>query len=52
MKNGQYETYTHREVLQSTTRRMEEGRVMKVHARHLDGSSSALTRNQELQRGQ
>ena len=36
------------EVLRSTTRRMQDGRAMKVVARHLDGSASALKRNQEL----
>ena len=36
------------EVLRSTTRRMQDGRAMKVVARHLDGSASALQRNQEL----
>ncbi len=38
-----------REVLRATTRRMAEGdRAMKVTARHLDASASALQRNQEL----
>ena len=36
------------EVLRATTRRMSDGRAMKVVARHLDASSSALQRNQEL----
>ena len=36
------------EVLRATTRRMEDGRAMKVVARHLDASSSALQRNHEL----
>ncbi len=36
------------EVLRATTRRMHTGRAMKVVARHLDASSSALQRNQEL----
>ncbi len=36
------------EVLRATTRRMRDGRAMKVVARHLDGSASALQRNQEL----
>ena len=36
------------EVLRATTRRMQSGRAMKVVARHLDASSSALQRNQEL----
>ena len=36
------------EVLRSTTRRMQAGRAMKVVARHLDASASALQRNQEL----
>ena len=36
------------EVLRATTRRMQAGRAMKVVARHLDGSASALQRNQEL----
>ena len=36
------------EVLRATTRRMRAGRAMKVVARHLDASASALQRNQEL----
>ena len=36
------------EVLRATTRRMQVGRAMKVVARHLDASASALQRNQEL----
>ncbi len=36
------------EVLRTTTRRMQTGRAMKVVARHLDASASALQRNQEL----
>ncbi len=36
------------EVLRATTRRMQAGRAMKVVARHLDASASALQRNQEL----
>ena len=36
------------EVLRSTTRRMNTGKAMKVVARHLDASASALMRNQEL----
>ena len=36
------------EVLRATTRRMQAGRAMKVIARHLDASASALQRNQEL----
>ena len=36
------------EVLRATTRRMTDGRAMKVVARHLDASASALERNQEL----
>ena len=36
------------EVLRTTTRRMQAGRAMKVVARHLDASASALQRNQEL----
>ncbi len=36
------------EVLRATTRRMQTGRAMKVVARHLDASASALQRNQEL----
>ena len=36
------------EVLRTTTRRMDAGRAMKVVARHLDASASALQRNQEL----
>ena len=36
------------EVLRATTRRMQVGRAMKVVARHLDASASALRRNQEL----
>ena len=36
------------EVLRATTRRMQAGRAMKVVARHLDASASALKRNQEL----
>ncbi len=39
---------TESEVLRATTRRMEDGRAMKVVARHLDASASALERNQEL----
>ncbi|MCY4420283.1 MAG: DEAD/DEAH box helicase family protein [Gammaproteobacteria bacterium] len=36
------------EVLRATTRRMQAGRAMKVIAKHLDASASALQRNQEL----
>ena len=36
------------EVLRVTTRRMLTGRAMKMVARHLDASASALRRNQEL----
>ena len=36
------------EVLRATTRRMTDGRAMKVAATHLDASASALQRNQEL----
>ena len=36
------------EVLRATTRRMRTGRAMKVTARHLDASASALQRNREL----
>ena len=36
------------EVLRATTRRMQVGRAMKVVARHLDASASALQRNVEL----
>ena len=36
------------QVLRATTKRMESGRAMKVTARHLDASASALKRNQEL----
>ena len=36
------------EVLRATTRRMPDGRAMKVVAQHLDASASALRRNQEL----
>ena len=36
------------EVLRATTRRMRDGRAMKVVARHLDASATALQRNQEL----
>ena len=36
------------EVLRSTTRRMHDGRAMKVVANHLDASASALQRNREL----
>ncbi|MCY4213015.1 MAG: DEAD/DEAH box helicase family protein [Gammaproteobacteria bacterium] len=36
------------EVLRATTRRLWAGRAMKVVANHLDASSSALQRNQEL----
>lgn len=36
------------EVLRATTRRMRTGRAMKVVARHLDASASALRRNREL----
>ena len=35
-------------VLRATTRRMQDGRAMKVVARHLDASASALRRNLEL----
>ncbi|MCY4527853.1 MAG: DEAD/DEAH box helicase family protein [Chloroflexi bacterium] len=36
------------QVLRATTKRMESGRAMKVTARHLDASASALQRNREL----
>ena len=36
------------EVLRSTTRRMQHGRAMKVVAKHLDASATALQRNSEL----
>ncbi len=36
------------EVLRATTRRLQAGRAMKVIAKHLDASASALLRNQEL----
>ena len=36
------------EVLRATTRRMRAGRAMKVVAKHLDASASALQRNREL----
>lgn len=36
------------EVLRATTRRMQDGRAMKVIAKHLDASNSALQRNREL----
>ena len=36
------------EVLRATTKKMAGGRAMKVVARHLDASASALRRNQEL----
>ncbi len=36
------------QMLSATTRRMQEGKAMKVVARHLDASASALRRNQEL----
>ena len=36
------------EVLRATTRRLQDERAMKVAAKHLDASSSALQRNQEL----
>ena len=36
------------EVLRRTTRRMRDGRAMKVVANHLDASASAYERNQEL----
>ena len=36
------------EVLRATTRRMADGRAMRVAATHLDASASALRRNQEL----
>ena len=36
------------QVLASTTRRSRAGRAMKVIARHLDASASALARNREL----
>ena len=42
------ETLMESEVLRATTRRMSDGRAMKVVARHLDASASALQRNQEL----
>ena len=42
------EAFMESEVLRSTTRRMQTGRAMKVIARHLDASASALQRNQEL----
>ena len=35
-------------VLSATTRRMQTGRAMRVVARHLDASASALQRNREL----
>ena len=37
-----------REVLRATTRRLDAGRAMKVVARHLDASASALQRNHAL----
>ena len=36
------------EVLRATTRRMKDGRAMRVTANHLDASNSALQRNMEL----
>ncbi len=36
------------ELLRATTRRMQDGRAMKVVARHLDASASARQRRQEL----
>ena len=36
------------EVLRTTTRRMKDGRAMKVVAQHLDASATALVRNREL----
>ena len=36
------------EVLRTTTRRMKDGRAMKVIAQHLDASATALVRNREL----
>ena len=36
------------EVLRTTTRRMKDGRAMRVIAQHLDASSTALVRNLEL----
>ena len=42
------EAFMESEVLRATTRRMQVGRAMKVVARHLDASASALQRNQEL----
>jgi len=39
---------TESEVLRATTRRMKDGRAMKVTANHLDASNSALQRNLEL----
>ena len=36
------------QVLSATTRRMQDGRAMRVVARHLDASASALERNREL----
>ena len=42
------EALSEREVLSATTRRMKDGRAMKVTANHLDASHSALQRNLEL----
>ncbi len=39
-----------RQVRGTTTRRLEDGAAMKVDARHLDASASALQRNQALRR--
>lgn len=36
------------QVLRATTRRMKDGRAMRVTANHLDASNSALQRNMEL----
>ena len=36
------------EVLRTTTRRMKDGRAMRVVAKHLDASATALVRNREL----
>ena len=42
------QAFSDSEVLKATTRRMKDGRAMKMSAHHLDASSSALQRNQEL----
>ena len=43
------EAFQEPEVLRATTRRMAEGRAMRVKARHLDASDNVHVRNTELQ---